>query len=884
MRRFAIPTLLLLVLAGAWGCGSAAGEQGDGISTDQVLLELPDLAPGETGTDVTGDPTKPDIGSDDGLTEADAPADVDTTGPCTEAGGYGCPCVTGADCMSSYCVNTAEGKLCTKYCVDTCEAGWSCSDVATGGSDPVYICLPAYLNACKPCTKNGDCYDFADNGDRCVAYGNLGSFCGAKCITDEHCPDGYACQEAPTVDGKTADQCIPISGSCECTPYFISGGFATECKSVNGYGTCTGTRVCTETGLSECDAGTPEPEKCDLLDNNCNGQVDEGLTDPEVSECKTVGACVQGIEVKCVNGEWYCTYDEVPDYEPIEKTCDAIDNDCDGQTDEELTGVAQSTCLKVGLCAAGVKAVCGAGVWTCDYSGVAGYEVVEATCNGKDDDCDGQTDEGLGGGDCTNQNTFGVCPGTYVCKADGTLFCDGQIPALEICDGVDNDCEGTVDGGFPDTDTDGKADCVDVDDDNDGVLDDGDSSGAVGDAPCNAGLYVGCDDNCRLTFNPNQADLDGDGKGDVCDEDIDGDGDPNVTDCAPQDKNVSKFTKEECFDTIDNDCDGLVDEEGGTNCTLFYKDGDQDGYGILTDAKCLCVATVPYTASQVGDCNDASPAVKPNIGETCNGLDDNCNGTTDEGFPNTDGDLEADCVDPDDDNDTILDDGTGDGTYGTPCAPGQTTYCDDNCRLNANPDQADQDLDGTGDLCETDTDGDGDPNVTDCKPNDPAIFHGQAEPCDDVDNDCDGKTDEGENGAACTTYYRDKDGDSYGVVDDAKCLCNPDFVVKYTAPTPGDGKFDCCDNDSNTHPYQNLFFTLANACGTFDYDCNGTASKQDTTMGNCECGGIICTTCIKASGWNGSVPACGVSGKWIDSCNWDWGCDPLLLDKTSACR
>jgi hypothetical protein len=883
MKRFVLSTLALVLGVGLSACGSSTTDQGDSIPTDQILLDLPDV-----GIDVGVDTDKPDNGIDPG-TEPDVEPDPgqpdgDTAGACEQAGGAYCPCVTSSDCMSNYCVNTAEGKLCTEYCVDSCHEGWTCSDVATGGADPVFICLPSYLNACKPCTKNADCYDFADNGDRCVAYGAMGSFCGAKCITDEHCPDGYACQEAPTVDGKTANQCLPVSGACECTPYFVSGGFTTECVRANGYGTCKGTRVCTEQGLSECDAATPEPEKCDLVDNDCDGKVDEELTDPSVSDCKHVGACEKGLEVVCQNGVWVCTYDAVPDFEAIEKSCDGIDNDCDGQTDEELTGVSQSTCLKVGLCTSGVQATCQAGVWKCNYTGVSGYEAVEATCNGKDDDCDGVTDEGLGGGACTNTSTYGQCPGTYVCKVDGTLFCDGPTPTLEICDGTDNNCDGTTDEGFPDSDTDIKADCVDPDDDNDGVLDDGDSSGSVGDNPCVAGLYAGCDDNCRLTFNPNQADLDGDGKGDVCDEDIDGDGDPNVTDCAPDNKTISKLAKELCFDEIDNDCDAKTDEAGGENCTLFYKDADQDGFGVLTDARCLCVAEVPYTASQVGDCTDTDAGVKPGIGETCNGLDDNCNGQADEGFPNTDGDLEADCVDADDDNDTILDDGTGDGTYGTPCAPGQTVYCDDNCRTTANGDQADQDGDGTGDLCETDKDGDGDPNTADCAPDDPTIFHGQVEPCDDVDNDCDGKTDEGEGGANCTTYYRDKDNDSYGVVGDWKCLCSPDFTAKYTTLAPSDGKWDCCDTSADTHPYQNQWYTEANACGGFDYDCSGAEKKEYEATGSCECGGIICTTCVQQTGWNGGAPACGAAGKWMDSCNWDWGCDALLVDRTQRCH
>jgi hypothetical protein len=82
--------------------------------------------------------------------------------------------------------------------------------------------------------------------------------------------------------------------------------------------------------------------------------------------------------------------------------------------------------------------------------------------------------------------------------------CTPGTPTAEVCDGLDNNCDGTVDAGFVDTDVDGLADCIDPDDDNDTILDPS--------------------DNCPLISNTSQNDLDGDSQGDVCDSDADGDG------------------------------------------------------------------------------------------------------------------------------------------------------------------------------------------------------------------------------------------------------------------------------------------------------------------------------------------------------------------------
>ncbi len=246
-----------------------------------------------------------------------------------------------------------------------------------------------------------------------------------------------------------------------------------------------------------------------------------------------------------------------PDCAPTTEICNGLDDDCDGLVDEGF-GVGDVCSTGVGACAALGQIVCGIDQLGTECNAVAGSPSAEA-CNGLDDDCDGTVDQGDpgGGGACATGLT-GVCgAGTLHC-AGGVLQCVQSVAASgEACNGLDDDCDGAVDQGDP-----------------------------GGGGACATGLAGVCDAGTLHCAG-------------------------GVLQCVQ-----SVAASGEACNGLDDDCDGAVDQ------------GDPGGGGACaTGLAGVCGAGTLHCAGGVLQCVQSVAA----SAESCNGLDDDCDGAVDEG-------------------------------------------------------------------------------------------------------------------------------------------------------------------------------------------------------------------------------------------------------------
>ena len=156
--------------------------------------------------------------------------------------------------------------------------------------------------------------------------------------------------------------------------------------------------------------------------------------------CPDQGVCAAGVVAGCYDGEWRCPLWDLEGWEPIEVTCDGKDNDCDGFTDGDLTPPA-GTCKTEGVCEGSIGPECVGGAWDCGYEQVVLYEDEEVSfCDGQDNDCDGLTD-GEEGTPCLCNPGARICKvgdptKAQVCPATGSGWVDEDCPGGTECMGV----------------------------------------------------------------------------------------------------------------------------------------------------------------------------------------------------------------------------------------------------------------------------------------------------------------------------------------------------------------------------------------------------------------------------------------------------------------
>ncbi len=442
--------------------------------------------------------------------------------------------------------------------------------------------------------------------------------------------------------------------------------------------------------------------------------------------------------------------------------CDGIDNDCDGSTDEASAADASTWYLdadgdgygdpaySVIACTSPSSHVADSS--DCDDSSAAVSPSASELCNGVDDDCDGAVDE-----------ASAVDAATWYLDSDGDGYGDaGSTTAA--CSAPSGYCADATDCDDSDGATHPGADehCDGHDDDCDGTVDEASAVDA-------ATWYL---------------DSDGDGYGDAgsttaaCSQ-------PSGhvalgTDCDDGDADAWPGADEWC-DGHDDDCDGDVDEDDALDASTWHPDVDGDGWGDVSNASTSCSAP-SGSISDGSDCDDHDAAVFPGADEWCNGYDDDCDGVVDE----------ADALDAS----TWYADADGDG-YGDPAntqtactQPPRTstdaTDCDDSLAsvhpgaLETWYDGIDQDCDGN----DNDRDEDGFTIEEDCDEGDPEVNPDAVEIWyDGIDQDCDGHSD----------YDWDWDGhdsESHGGDD----CDDADFSVYPGAPDePYDGVVSDCD-------------------------------------------------------------------------------------------
>jgi len=374
--------------------------------------------------------------------------------------------------------------LCAGFASAACTYSPQCSpnvqQCGCGGSQTRYTLCNGGCSQWYQCSVNDKesiCSDSTDND------------CDGKLdCADSDCSDAIECVDSdrdsypasidcddnnPNIHPGAVELCNNIDDNCNDV---VDESLSRECGK-SSVGICRlGTEVCRSGAWQGCDAVLPGRESCNGLDDDCNGQVDEGCscTDGERQRCGSdVGACKYGSQL-CVKGNWsLCTGGIIPKSEICNN---GVDDDCDGNIDEDCVTqipvsqpvVVQNTSVKPQVVSnvSNISPViqkpkaeipvcidrdgdtygnnCSKGA-DCDDDDASIHPGAVEICNNLDDDCNGFIDENMSRR--CGISDIGIC--TYSaeqCIAGNWSGCNAVLPSKEVCDnGLDENCNGAVD-------------------------------------------------------------------------------------------------------------------------------------------------------------------------------------------------------------------------------------------------------------------------------------------------------------------------------------------------------------------------------------------------------------------------------------------------------
>jgi hypothetical protein len=606
-------------------------------------------------------------------------------------------CPDGVDCVGGRCVGIVEdggmpdggrdggvGCRTNAECDDDVACTTDVCDVGTCRNTPNdSFCQEGFTcdrrTGCPPrtCTADAECNDgVACNGtERCVAMACAPGTpveCTATACTSSRCSESMrgACVES------TADLDGDGFGDASCPE--VGGVPASDCNDSNA------------------EAFPGAPEVCNGIDDDCNAQCDEAFTccRGSIGDCTTTCGTT-GTRVCGTSCSWgVCS--------PPPETCNGVDDDCNGAPDDVFACVRGTSSSCTTSCGSTGTRACG------DDCSVGACVPPAETCNGADDDCDGSVDEGFGCARGSSTSCMTSCGSTGSRTCDATCTLGACVPPPEGCSGVDDDCDGRIDETVecsPGTSTSCTTSCGTTgtrscstgciygactpptevcnaqDDDCDGRIDEtftcvpgssstcGTSCGTTGTRTCTAACTWGActppieacngvDDNCNSMCDETFACCAG--RSGTC---MTSCGTTGTRTCSGSCTWSVCSPPAEVCNGQDDDCNGACD----------------DGLGCCAGSTGSCTTSCGSTGSRTCSSGCAwGSCIAP--AETCNGLDDDCDGTVDNGFACRQGAVQ---------NCMTTCGSTGTRTCGASCTFGSCTPPTESCN------GVDDDCDGT---------------------------------------------------------------------------------------------------------------------------------------------------------------------------------------------